>query len=157
MTNEEINGYSYRVTQATKTQLIVIMFDMALNYISDAVNCYENQEIEAFRHHLKRAQRVINQLTSSLDMRYSISNELLRLYVFMGTGLVKCSIRKDVEELKAISRMLQKLRNAFHTISENDNSGPIMKNTQQIYAGLTYSNGKLNEYQEPIAKRGFTV
>ena len=157
MTKEEINGYSYRVTQASRTQLVVIMYDVALNYLSDAMDYYNDFKIENFRDELKKAQRVINQLSSVLDMNYEISLELMRLYRYINNVLVRSSIRKEVEELKVVISMLQKLRGTFEKVSEQDKSGPMMMNTQQVYAGLTYSNGGLNEYHDQTTKRGFTV
>jgi len=157
MTKEEINGYSYRVTQASRTGLVVIMYDVALNYLSDAMDYYNDFKIENFRDELKKAQRVINQLSSVLDMNYEISLELMRLYRYINNVLVRSSIRKEVEELRVVISMLQKLRGTFEKVSEQDKSGPMMMNTQQVYAGLTYSNGGLNEYHDQTTKRGFTV
>ena len=157
MTKEEINGYSYRVTQASRTELIVIMYDVALNYLIDAMDYYDNLKIENFRDELKKSQRVINQLSSALDMKYDISLELMRLYRYITSVLIRSSIRKEIEELRVVIRMLQKLRDTFDKVSEQDKSGPMMMNTQQVYAGLTYSNGGLNEYHDQTTKRGFTV
>jgi len=157
MTKEEINGYSYRVTQASRTGLVVIMYDVALNYLSDAMNYYNDFKVENFRDELKKAQRVINQLSSVLDMNYEISLELMRLYRYINNVLVRSSIRKEVEELRVVISMLQKLRGTFEKVSDQDKSGPMMMNTQQVYAGLTYSNGGLNEYHDQTTKRGFTV
>ena len=157
MTKEEINGFSYRVAQASKTELVVIMYDVAINYLSDSINYFENTNIKRFRDELKKAQRVINQLTSVLDLKYDISLELMRLYIYIINVFVRSSIRKEVEELKVVMSMLEKLRSTFEKVSEQDQSGPMMMNTQQVYAGLTYSNGGLNEYHDQTTKRGFTV
>lgn len=157
MTKDEISGYSYRIVQASKTELIVIMYEMAQNYINDALDEFENANIDGFRDDLKKAQRVINKLSGSLDLNYQISSELLNLYLYMNNVIVKSSIRKEVEELRTVSTMLQKLGAAFLKVSGEDKSGPLMKNTQQVYAGLTYSNGGLNEYHDQTQKRGFTV
>ena len=44
MKKDEIQTFSYRISQANKTQLIVIMYDMAIQYVSDAIeNNYETQ------------------------------------------------------------------------------------------------------------------
>ena len=37
MKKDEIQTFSYRISQANKTQLIVIMYDMAIQYVSDAI------------------------------------------------------------------------------------------------------------------------
>lgn len=157
MTKDEISGYSYRVIQASKTELIVIMYEMAQNYVKDALDEFEHANIDGFRSNLKKAQRVINKLSGSLDLNYEISSELLNLYLYMNNVIIKASIRKEADELRTVFEMLQKMGTAFMKVSAEDKSGPLMKNTQQVYAGLTYSNGGLNEYHDQIEKRGFTV
>ena len=157
MTKEEINEYSYRVTQASKTELIVIMYEMAGNYMRDAVAAFDVEDFELYRDNLKKAQRVINKLSASLDMNIRISKDLFGLYLYMNNTIVKASIRKDKEELEMIMLMLDKLGSAFEKVSVEDISGPVMKNTQQVYAGLTYSNDGLNEYHDSAFKRGYSV
>ena len=158
MTKEAINGYSYRVTQASKSELIVILYEMAKEYMEESLCAYSNNDIIEFRDNLKKAQRVINELTGSLDMQYQISIELMRLYLYMNRVMLKASIRKEIEEVQVVIKMIEKLRTAFAEVSKQDFSGPVMKNTQKVYAGLTYSNGGLNqEYQDQDIRRGFTV
>lgn len=157
MTKEELSGYSYRVTQASRTELIVIMYDVALNYLSDAISNFETGNTEAFRIDLKKAQRVVNELMSALDMTYNISFELMNLYRYIIRVLVQSSIRKEILTLSVVIRILGRLKSAFEKVSEQDKSGPMMRNTQQVYAGLTYSNDGLNEYHDQSIKRGFTV
>ena len=41
--------------------------------------------------------------------------------------------------------MLDNLRVGFEKLHSIDTSEPVMKNTHQVYAGLTYGKGTLNE------------
>ena len=41
MTKEEINSFSYRISQASRTDLVVIMLDMAKQYVKDAESAYD--------------------------------------------------------------------------------------------------------------------
>ena len=36
MTKETIKTFQYRITQATASQLVVILYDMAIEYLNDA-------------------------------------------------------------------------------------------------------------------------
>ena len=36
MTKETIETFQYRITQATASQLVVILYDMAIEYLNDA-------------------------------------------------------------------------------------------------------------------------
>ena len=157
MTNQEINIFSRKITNASKSQLIVIMYEVAIKYIDDGIEALKNNEVDIYRLNLKRAKSVINELNSVLDMTQNISLELRRLYVFMIGVLVKADIRMETEELIRVKGMLEKLMAAFADVSKSDESGPIMENTQTVYAGLTYSKDSLNENMYSAANRGYKV
>ena len=157
MTNQEINIFSRKITNASKSQLIVIMYEVAIKYIDDGIEALKNSEVDLYRLNLKRAKSVINELNSVLDMTQNISLELRRLYVFMIGVLVKADIRMETEELIRVRGMLEKLMSAFSDVSKSDESGPIMENTQTVYAGLTYSKDSLNENMYSAANRGYKV
>lgn len=155
MTSQEINDYGVKISQANKTELIVIMYEMAIKYIDDGLESLSNNNIEEYRLNLKRSKAVINELTSVLDMSYVISYELRSLYIFINNVLVRADIRVETDELKRVREMLIKLSKSFKKVSADDNSGPVMKNTQQLYAGLTYSKTSLNVDMYSDVNRGF--
>lgn len=157
MTSQEINDYGVKISQANKTELIVIMYEMTIKYIDDGLEALSNNNVEEYRLNLKRAKAVINELTSVLDMSHVISFELRSLYVFMNNVLVRADIRVETDELKRVREMLVKLSKAFKKVSAEDKSGPVMENSQQLYAGLTYSKTSLNVDMYNDVNRGFKV
>lgn len=157
MTGQEINEFSVKVSQANKTGLIVIMYEMAIKYIDDGMQALNNNDVEEYRLNLKKSKAVINELTSVLDMTQVISYELRSLYIFINNVLVRADIRVETEELIRVRGMLVKLADAFAKVSKTDKSGPVMENTQQLYAGLTYSKNSLNEDMYSDVNRGFKV
>ena len=44
-----------------------------------------------------------------------------------------------------VREVMGKLKDAFIEVAKEDDSAPVMENTQQLYAGLTYGKGALNE------------
>lgn len=157
VTKQELKDYGVKVTQASRTGLIVIMYEITAKYLSDACECFEAGDIDEFRFNLRKAKAFINELSSSLDMRYPVSGNLFSLYMFMNNALVRADIRKDISETERIIGMLKKLQAAFAEAGKEDDSGPMMENTQQVYAGLTYSKSSLNEDMYSNGNRGFTV
>lgn len=157
MTNQEIRDYSLKISQSSRTGLIVIMYEMAVKYIDDGVLALKSDNVSEYRTNLKRAKSVINELVSILDMKYEISYQLRNIYVFMIKALVRADIRKEMDELVRIREMLLELRKAFIEAGKNDNSGAVMQNTQQVYAGLTYSRTSLNENMYSDVNRGYKV
>lgn len=145
MTKDDLNVYAMRVSQASKTEIVVIMYEVAIQYMKESVCELECGNISKFREYLKKSKAFINELASSLDMKFDISVQLLNLYTYFNNACVKADIRCEKDELVRIIEMLEKLKKSFEEVAKMDNSGPVMKNTQQIYAGLTYSRNGFNE------------
>ena len=66
-------------------------------------------------------------------------------------------MQKQPELLDGVAEIFEKLLTGYQKVSEEDTSGPVMKNTQQVYAGLTYGRGTLNEMYVNMneSRRGF--
>lgn len=157
MKKEIINAFSYRISQASKTELIVIMLDMAKQYLNDGVDAFEADDIGIFRENIKNAKRVTDELIRSLDTHYAISGELIRIYMYIGKTLNEASLHKNTDDLAVVENVICRLKTTFEALAAQDDSGPLMGNAQKVYAGLTYSNGRLNELAYDTGKRGFTV
>lgn len=158
MTKEQINTFSYRISQASRTDLIVILFDMSKQYLEDGITAYEAKDKEGFINALKNAKRVIDEISRSLDMQYPISGELKSIYMYIGKTLNSAMLKSEITELSVVLNVIAKLRQTFKELAQTDDSGPLMANTQKVYAGLTYSNGRLNELAyDANMNRGITV
>lgn len=159
MTKSEINAYTMRVAQASKSELIVIMYEMAVKYIDDGTEALQAGNVQEFRVNIKRAKAVVNELASVLDLRFSVSSNLLALYTYMNNVMVKSDITLKTDDPIRVRAMLEKLHTAFGKVSEQDNTEPLMKNVQQVYSGLTYSRNSLNESYANASdlKRGYRV
>lgn len=159
MTKSEINAYTMRVAQASRSELIVIMYEMAVKYIDDGTEALQAGNVQEFRVNIKRAKAVVNELASVLDLRFSVSSNLLALYTYMNNVMVKSDITLKTDDLIRVRAMLEKLHTAFEKVSEQDNTEPLMKNVQQVYSGLTYSRNSLNESYANASdlKRGYRV
>jgi flagellar protein FliS len=157
MKKEAIQTFTARVTQASKSELIVILYEMILNEIKDARSAYETGDLTLYERELKRAQKFVNELIVALDFQYQISYDLSSLYLYVNKLIITAIIKKNPVSLDSAESVLNKLLIGFEGVSKADNSGPMMRNTQQLYAGLTYGKGKLNEtYIDPSNRsRGF--
>ena len=121
------------------------MYDIILEDIKAAKGALQEQSKENFLHELKHARRILNELMGALDYTYPISYRLMSLYIFLNKQLVDAGREQDEKMLDDAADILGTLREGFSSISALDYSGPLMQNTQQVYAGLTYGRGTLNE------------
>lgn len=145
MTKEEINIFSKRVAQSSKSELVVISYEIILNYIASAKAELAKEDTEKFLFNVKKAKQFVNDLSSVLDFTQKISFELMNIYMYVDRCLVKSIVKRDNCDLDTVESVISKLKTAFEEVSKADDSGAMMKNGEQIYAGLTYGRGVLNE------------
>ena len=98
MTDELRKIYAKRISQASRTELIVIMFDMFNDYIKDAVKASQDGDVEKMRKNIRQARKVVNRLIESLDPKYDISIKLMSIYLFINRELLKADIHADVSK-----------------------------------------------------------
>ncbi len=153
MTNERKKDFTMRITQANKTEMIVILYEMVLAYLDDAENAFEDRE--AFKESIKKTRECMNELMNSLDYQYDLSQMLFGLYVFIGKTLTAAASHHVKEPLDGVRSIVEKLHSAYQHVSGQDHSGSVMANTQTVYAGLTYGRGALNENCYSTANRGY--
>lgn len=159
MEKEKLQEFTFRVTQASRSELIVIMYDIILADTEAARKALGQNDTAGYEKELSHAARFLNELMGSLNYQYAVSYELLSLYSYVNKTMIRARMRRDAELLDITDEILRKLREAFKEVSAQDISGPVMQNTEQVYAGLTYGKGTLNEslLAPNGAKRGFTA
>ena len=146
MTKDEINEFSKRIAQSNKTQLVVITYEIIVNYL-DSAKASENER--DFIHNLQKAQQFLNDLISSLDYSYELAYDLLSLYGFANRSITKSIARNEDCNLGTVRNMMVKLGESFEKISSEDKSGTVLKNVKPVYAGITYGKNSINEITPP--------
>lgn len=158
MTRELKQEFTLRITQANKTQLITILYEMALLYVEEAEEALNAEDKAAFKSAIRKIRGCMNELTSSLHLEYELAQNLLQLYLYVNRELVKASSHFEKENLEHVRMVLRELHKSYQEIESQDTSGPVMGNTQTVYAGLTYGRNTLTEnITDPGMNRGFCV
>ena len=138
MNKEEIKEYSMRIGQSNKTQIVVITYEIIIKYLDSARICLDNRNVTEFVFNVKKARQFVNQLSSALDFKYSISFELMNLYMYANECLLKSELRREDVNLATVINIMNKLKAAFEKVSEIDTSGPAVGGGEMVYEGLTY-------------------
>lgn len=158
MTTELKQEYTLRISQANKTQLITILYEMVLLYIDEAEAALDAGSRPAFKSAVRKARSCVEELTASLHPEYELAQNFLQLYLYADRELVKASSRYERENLTHVRTVIERLHEAYEQIEGLDTSGPVMGNTQTVYAGLTYGKNTLTEnITDPGSNRGFCV
>lgn len=158
MTRECKQQFTLRITQANSTQLIVILYEMLLVYLDEAKHAHEMQDRSAFREAVRKARGCLNELLHSLNLEYEPAPALLQLYLFCIRRLASGEVRNDPQALAEIEKVVRPLHDAYEEIAKLNGEGPVMNNSQTVYAGLTYGRNTLTENMaDQGANRGMLI
>lgn len=158
MKKEKKQEFTLRITRANKSQMIVILYDMVLTYLEDSLESFKNKNYKEYKWNIERAKDCIDELLNSLHMEYEIAGILKGLYFFYKRELTTAAIHNKQEMVLPVMQMIRELKESYEQIASQDTSAPIMENTQEIYAGLTYGKDSLNvNLSDQGSHRGFCV
>ena len=155
MTKERIQEFTRRITQANRSGLALIKFEILFAYFDDISRAFQENDRQGVEKGVHHADDVLKSFQETLDFQYEISPRLYALYDFHRRQLSKVLIRNSLDELTQSRKMLQKTYEAFSEAAKEDTSAPLMRNAQQVYAGYTYGKNDINESYDVPSSRGF--
>lgn len=145
MDKEKIREYTARIAQANKSELVNIVFELFAYSMDMAAYAFDSGDRDIAVKHLKKAQECVCELKRNLNFHYEISYNLASLYRYVHEQIIASITRRAPVNFDEINKVMNALQDAFIEVSKQDTSSAVMQNTQQVYAGLTYGRGKLNE------------
>ena len=130
MKEETMKIFTAKISEANRSELVVIMYDIIFASVKEGEELLKDGNKDGFHREISRAQKTLRELMAALDMQYEISRQLMSLYIYANRFLI------DALRLKSAAP-------------------PVMQHTQQLYAGLTYGRGTLNETLLSGSSRGY--
>ncbi|MCT4592708.1 MAG: flagellar export chaperone FliS [Anaeromicrobium sp.] len=114
-----LNQYKQNnIIQASREGLTLMLFNGIIKFISQAKIHVDNKSIENAHNAIIRADDIIIELNSTLDMQYDISKNLRSLYFYMSKRLADANMRKDKEILDEVLELVTELRDTWKEAME---------------------------------------
>ena len=118
------------VKTASPGKLVLMLFDGYLRFTSSAKSSWEEEDMikknEGINNNLIRAQNIVTELQSSLDMTVpgDLPGTLYRLYDYVLTNLQQANLTKDIQKVIESDKVISELREAWaEMLTQNpDNS-----------------------------------
>jgi len=101
------------VMTAAPGDLTLMLYNGCLKFMGRAELALEKKDIAGVNEALLRAQDILAELMSTLDMQYEVANNLFALYDFIYTTLVQANIKKDPALLKQCTSLVTELRDTW--------------------------------------------
>tara|TARA_B110000208_G_C11559411_1_gene354740 strand:+ start:313 stop:735 length:423 start_codon:yes stop_codon:yes gene_type:complete len=107
-----------QTTYASPHQLMLMLFDGAIEAMSFTIGAIENNNFELRSKQNSRSITIINGMRECLDMETGgeLADNLYSLYQYMTKELFKASYKNDAETIQNIQTMLKDIRGSWEKI-----------------------------------------
>ena len=114
--NPYLNQYKKaQVETSSPEQVLIMLYDGAIRFLNQAKVNIANKDIEQSHVNLTKAQRIITEFMSGLDMDLGgeMAKNLFNLYEYLHHRLVQANIKKDVEIIDEVLAHLRSLKSTW--------------------------------------------
>jgi flagellar biosynthetic protein FliS len=101
------------VFTATPEELTLMLYNGLVKFIMKAQQSIEKKDIPHANEEIIKAQNIVTELRSSLDLKYDISKQLDALYDFMFFWLIEANVKKDIKKLEEVLVIAKDLRDTW--------------------------------------------
>lgn len=101
------------VQTSNPAQLVIMLYDGAIRFVRTALDGLNKQDVEKSNLNFGKAQTIISELMSTLDLSYEVSTNLYSLYEYTNHLLVEANIHKSQEKAEEAIGYLTELRETW--------------------------------------------
>ena len=98
---------------AAPGDLTLMLFNGCIKFIRQGIQGLEARDMSAANNAILRAQDIVGEFMSTLDMDYEISESLMDLYQFINGLLIEANIKKSAAQLESALCLVTELRDTW--------------------------------------------
>lgn len=122
------NAYKQNsVTTASPGELTLMLYNGCIKFIHQAKKAIESNDIEARNKYVQKAQSILAELMSTLNMDIPVSQNMFSLYEYMYSQLIQANIKNDLTILEEVEKLTVEFRDTWKEV--------IQINRQSQYSG----------------------
>ena len=159
----DTSAYMMRISQAGPVQLIIINFEITLDFLAEAKKALLAQDSESFITGVQKAKNGLDQLIQSLNFEIPLATDFNDIYRYVYKRLCDVHFSSEASACaKAVDEaveILETLLVGWRDVEKQVESlPPADSGNPKVYSGLTYGrDGQAKEYVNEGEGRSYTV
>ncbi len=109
-----------KVLTAKPAELTLMLYDGAIKFCNMAKDGIDAADIEKAHVNITKAQRIIDYLRQTLDMKYEVAKDFENIYSYLSRRLVEANLHKDPEILEEILTHLRSVRDNWKEVMKKN-------------------------------------
>lgn len=110
------------IKTASPAKLTLMLYDGAVKFCNIGLEALEEKDIVKAHKNIMKAEKIIMQLRSSLDMKYPVAEEFEKVYDYIYRRLVEANLKKDPEILKEATKHIKTMRDTWKEVMRRNNA-----------------------------------
>ena len=102
-----------QILTASPEQLILMLYNGCIKFMNEAANAIEVKDLEKTHNTCIKAQNIVLELSSTLNMDYPIAKEMFLLYDYVEHELILANLKKDVQHIENAKYVLNNIREGW--------------------------------------------
>ncbi|NLC18956.1 MAG: flagellar export chaperone FliS [Clostridiales bacterium] len=126
MANNAASAYNdSKVMTATPAELTLMLYEGAIKFCNIAIMAIEKNDMQKANLNIIKAENIILELRSTLDMKYPVSMQLDSIYDFINRNLIEANIKKDKSKIEEVLGLIRELRDTWKEAMKLANSPKV--------------------------------
>lgn len=105
-----------KVLTASPAELTLMLYEGAIKFCNIAIVAIENKNVEKAHTNIMKAQRIIEYLQQTLDMKYEVAKDFDNIYNYLERRLIEANMQKDKEILEEVNTHLRSVRDNWKEV-----------------------------------------
>ena len=93
-----------------------MLYEGAIKFCNIAIVGIEQKDIQKAHTNIVKAEKIIEHLRITLDMKYPVAQDFERIYEYLDRRLVMANMKKDIEILEEVLTHLRSVRDTWKEV-----------------------------------------
>ncbi|WP_239615875.1 flagellar export chaperone FliS [Cohnella mopanensis] len=107
------NYMNTKIQTSSPGELTLLLYNGGIRFLKLAIGCLERRDQSGKHTNFMKAQSIIEELQSTLNMEYELSRQLNALYFYINEKIVEANVRQDISTATDCVQMLTELRDTW--------------------------------------------
>ncbi|MDE6204251.1 MAG: flagellar export chaperone FliS [Lachnospiraceae bacterium] len=110
-----------KVLTASPAELTLMLYEGAIKFCNVAIAAIDGREIQKAHINIIKAQKIVEHLQVTLDMKYPVAKDFDRIYNYLLERLVDANIKKDKAAVVEVRDHLNAVRDTWKEVMRINN------------------------------------
>lgn len=114
-----------KVLTATPAELVLMLYEGAIKFCNIGIVAIEKEDYIKANTNIQKAERIVSELRSNLDMKYPVAKDFDQVYEYIGWVLLQANVKKNVDRLEEALKHLRTMRDTWKEVMKIANTQAV--------------------------------